>query len=321
MGDHHIYENMFEDFRHLEENKLVNDTCIDIFTNALQNQYDKEEVKVLSCHFFKLAETHGFQNGQGVINSHDLNCPTIIFPCHIVGEIGHWVTVMRIFENQKITFYYVDSVENYTYSFNRVKEVLFDTPLFPSNQDVSWIILKNPPQIEVECGSRVGLHMHLCCEGSTLESILYNLNQLPEGRSLQRQVRGWFKTCVTTATVNNFSAPENENSLTWMAVSGIHYLTHESPKLSEEDIKRRRARKRKQKERQKQTNIKKIKYERSKEEIKTRARERKQKSRELNPDTQEGRQTRLKIMRDQYYLRLKIEKQEVRQMRLKKKRN
>ena len=37
MEDHNIYEDMWEDFQHLEEYELVNDTCIDIFANVLQN--------------------------------------------------------------------------------------------------------------------------------------------------------------------------------------------------------------------------------------------------------------------------------------------
>ena len=145
MKHNQIYEDMLEGFQTLEEYELVNDNCLNIFTNALQNKYDEKEVTVLSCHFFKLVESHVFQNGQGFINSVTLNCPKIIFPYHIEGGVGHWVTVMRIIENQKISFYYIDSLENYVPSLNRVKEVLFDTPLFPYNQNVPWIILKNPP--------------------------------------------------------------------------------------------------------------------------------------------------------------------------------
>ena len=43
MGYNQIYEDMVEGFRHLEENKLVNDTCLNIFTNALQNKYDEKK--------------------------------------------------------------------------------------------------------------------------------------------------------------------------------------------------------------------------------------------------------------------------------------
>ena len=79
---------------------------------------------------------------------------------------------------EKISFYYIDSLEDYMPSLNRVKEALFDIPLFPSNQNVPWINIDNPEQIEVEYGSRVGLHMHLCCKGSTLEYVLYKFTQL-----------------------------------------------------------------------------------------------------------------------------------------------
>ena len=45
MGYHHIYEDMLEDFKNLEENELLNYTSINIFANTLQNQYDEDEAK------------------------------------------------------------------------------------------------------------------------------------------------------------------------------------------------------------------------------------------------------------------------------------
>ena len=89
---------MLKDFQSLEENELENDACIGIFTNVLQNQYDEEEVNILSYHFFDLIASCDFQNGQRFINSDTPNCPKIIFVCHIAGEIGHWVTLMQILE-------------------------------------------------------------------------------------------------------------------------------------------------------------------------------------------------------------------------------
>ena len=88
--------------------------------------------------------------------------------------------------------------------------------------------MENPTQIEFEYGAQVGMHMHLCCEGIIFKSVLYKCKHLPEGMSLQKQVRKCFKRCVTMTTVHKFHVSENENSSIWMAVSGINNLTYEA---------------------------------------------------------------------------------------------
>ena len=171
MISNHIYESTLRDLATLEEDQMIVDTRIDNFINTLQKQYNREEVTLLSSHVFNLMKTHGFEDSQEFINLTTLSCPKLIFPCHIFIDsgIGHWVTLVRILKNHKISFYYIDSLKNSMTSLNNIKEVLCNTPLFPSNQGVSWINIMNPPQKELECGSQVGLHMYLCCEGSTTE--------------------------------------------------------------------------------------------------------------------------------------------------------
>mgnify|MGYP000019663773 CR=1 FL=1 len=43
MKHNQIYEDMLEGFQTLEEYELVNDNCLNIFTNSLQNKYDEKK--------------------------------------------------------------------------------------------------------------------------------------------------------------------------------------------------------------------------------------------------------------------------------------
>ena len=91
----------------------------------------------------------------------------LLFPINIiVSGNKHWVCVLReaVFTTsytQKITLYYVDSLESEMYEDN-VKALLAGTPFYPDCSDKiesEWIRLHVQEQIDgSECGARAGLH-------------------------------------------------------------------------------------------------------------------------------------------------------------------
>ena len=91
----------------------------------------------------------------------------LLFPIYIiVSGNKHWVCVLReeVYTSsytQKITLYYVDSIESETYEDN-VKALLAGTPFYPDcseKTESKWIRLHVREQIDgSECGARACLH-------------------------------------------------------------------------------------------------------------------------------------------------------------------
>ena len=191
-----------DDIRTLDENKLVNDACIDALGDILQYSVDVKDISICHTGFWTAVGKHGWGNEAKKFIHPDpddvenegwqahkftrghLKSKLLMIPCNFPGESvveeGHWILAIREKgENGKHKLHILDSLGKTSGTSNRIKvaRALKRTPFFPQHpKGKTWDTVE---QRECECGARVAKYM---------EDLTYNYRKMGEKDSITNMI-------------------------------------------------------------------------------------------------------------------------------------
>jgi hypothetical protein len=171
-----------DDLRTLDNNKLVNDACIDDMGDIIQSSIDKSEISICHTGFWAAVRENGWgEEAKKFIHPDpedakeerwqayrftrgQLKSKLLLIPCNFPGdsevEDGHWILALREKgDNGKHKLHILDSLgkDSGTAYRNTIARKLGKTPIFPNfPKGKSFDVEK---QVECECGARVAKYM------------------------------------------------------------------------------------------------------------------------------------------------------------------
>ena len=168
-----------EDLETLQENRLVNDACIDALADVIQNSIDTNEVSICHTGFWAAAREHGWGDEAKKIIHPDpedvdverwqaykftrgnLKSKLLMIPCNFPGKsevkVGHWILAIREKgENDKHKLHVLEQDSGRQHR-NMIARQLINSPIFHNFPKGKTFNVEE--QIECECGARVAKFM------------------------------------------------------------------------------------------------------------------------------------------------------------------